>query len=1141
MEKAKRFLTFYRKSINPPYVAKDLIVFILTIGAPILILIAVVFTISHTKQSEVRAAAPPKDISYNVGVLVVRYFPTNDGVYLDTSVTGSDTPAGTTVAQIRSKVNRMNSETLTGLTDGSKYHGYKDPNATAALNYYVVDDIEFLTQVPSSNTGDARFVDHNKIPLDLCNYVESRGVNEIWVWMYHSNYAIPVESHLSGPNGNIGNGGNPINYPKCAKSVTTYDYNFGRETDEALHNHGHQIEIIMKRYGDPTFENKFIGPFSTYSSNDGGGSNFHRCGWTHTPPNTSGDYDYANKRYSWTDCEDWVPDGTGEKVYINCDRWNCRHKDFHVWRWQNMPGKNNPLPDASNWWDFIGDYDKAISLGEKLFYDARPPTVPTNLFSTNVYYSQATINWSASTDDFRVSYYNIKRDGVIIGSSPDTSFTDFNLSANTTYQYTISAIDFSNNVSVDSMPLSVVTNNNPPLPVERPYLSSTTYYIGGSDVGSYTWNHTVGSGPNSLLLVNVSIREDSRTASVVSVLANNKPLSLVGVSDQGGLRVEVWSLLSPSPGVHDMKVTFSSPPVGSVSGATTWYQVNQSDPFGNFAKSTGFSANPSLNMTSASDQVIVDILAMPNLSTDIISPGSGQILLWNQWSSGDTRSGASYKNGTSSTTMVWNTKNEAWALAAVSIKLAPQDNQPPTVSISSPSNSATVTGTTTISANASDNIGVAKVEFYVDNSLKSTDTTSPYSYNWDTAPFINGNYSLLAKAYDATGNVGASSPVSVTVANPPPCDLTSASWSRTTANEGEVVNLVVNGSSGCDGKEVRFEVKENDSVLEGIGDDPVSTNPATVKFSGTTANGIWKAEWQNDCFGLCLPPEYYFNATLVGDSSKTLRSLDPLLEVFQGGAGGQLENPDHPDGTLIGWPQNRVLLLEDGKKSHVLNVAVMKSHGYSFEKVKEATTNDLSIVDATALNLREGTLVVGSNNKVYIIDYESGNIRKRHITSSSVMLGLGFKFEEVLKVSDPQLPATDGPSVSSTAIHPDGVLVIDATGKVYRIESGTKRHVKSRQVLTSHGYTYAAVRKAALQDLTLPNGSPLDFREGTLIRGSDGKVYAVDYDAGTIRKRHITSRVIYLQLGYKIINGVYVDVISVNDSQIPAADEPAIQ
>ena len=404
MEKAKRFLTFYRKSINPPYVAKDLIVFILTIGAPILILIAVVFTISHTKQSEVRAAAPPKDISYNVGVLVVRYFPTNDGVYLDTSVTGSDTPAGTTVAQIRSKVNRMNSETLTGLTDGSKYHGYKDPNATAALNYYVVDDIEFLTQVPSSNTGDARFVDHNKIPLDLCNYVESRGVNEIWVWMYHSNYAIPVESHLSGPNGNIGNGGNPINYPKCAKSVTTYDYNFGRETDEALHNHGHQIEIIMKRYGDPTFENKFIGPFSTYSSNDGGGSNFHRCGWTHTPPNTSGDYDYANKRYSWTDCEDWVPDGTGEKVYINCDRWNCRHKDFHVWRWQNMPGKNNPLPDASNWWDFIGDYDKAISLGEKLFYDARPPTVPTNLFSTNVYYSQATINWSASTDDFRVSY-----------------------------------------------------------------------------------------------------------------------------------------------------------------------------------------------------------------------------------------------------------------------------------------------------------------------------------------------------------------------------------------------------------------------------------------------------------------------------------------------------------------------------------------------------------------------------------------------------------------------------------------------------------------------------------------------------------------------------------------------------------------
>ncbi|HWI65075.1 MAG TPA: S8 family serine peptidase [Symbiobacteriaceae bacterium] len=94
------------------------------------------------------------------------------------------------------------------------------------------------------------------------------------------------------------------------------------------------------------------------------------------------------------------------------------------------------------------------------------------------------------------------------------------------------------------------------------------------------------------------------------------------------------------------------------------------------------------------------------------------------------------------------------------------DTVAPTTSITAPAAGATLTGTTTISANATDTVGVTNVEFYVDGALKGSDATAPYSYAWDTTTATNGSHSLTTKAYDAAGNVGTSAAVSVTVNNP---------------------------------------------------------------------------------------------------------------------------------------------------------------------------------------------------------------------------------------------------------------------------------------------------------------------------------------------------------------------------------------
>lgn len=93
------------------------------------------------------------------------------------------------------------------------------------------------------------------------------------------------------------------------------------------------------------------------------------------------------------------------------------------------------------------------------------------------------------------------------------------------------------------------------------------------------------------------------------------------------------------------------------------------------------------------------------------------------------------------------------------------DTTAPSTSITAPAGGATVSGTTTVSASASDNVGVSRVEFYAGSSLIGTDTTSPYSVDWNTTGVANGGYSLTTKAYDAAGNVGTSSAVSVTVNN----------------------------------------------------------------------------------------------------------------------------------------------------------------------------------------------------------------------------------------------------------------------------------------------------------------------------------------------------------------------------------------
>lgn len=104
------------------------------------------------------------------------------------------------------------------------------------------------------------------------------------------------------------------------------------------------------------------------------------------------------------------------------------------------------------------------------------------------------------------------------------------------------------------------------------------------------------------------------------------------------------------------------------------------------------------------------------------------------------------------------------------------DNQSPGLNVfTSPANGTTVTGIVPLSVRVEDSVsGVAKVEFYIDNTLVNTDTIfDSYGFWWDTSTYSQGSHILTEKAYDLAGSISSPAPVTVNIDNtsyntPPP-------------------------------------------------------------------------------------------------------------------------------------------------------------------------------------------------------------------------------------------------------------------------------------------------------------------------------------------------------------------------------------
>lgn len=218
------------------------------------------------------------------------------------------------------------------------------------------------------------------------------------------------------------------------------------------------------------------------------------------------------------------------------------------------------------------------------------------------------------------------------------------------------------------------------------------------------------------------------------------------------------------------------------------------------------------------------------------------------------------------------------------------DTTKPTVAITSPVAGETITiGTKTdIKATADDNVGVDRVEFYIDGSLKQSDDSTPYVYNWDTGQASAGAHSLTAKAYDAAGNTKTSDAISVTLVVTPPSDQTPPTVSITAPTNGSTVwgKIKITGTASDAVGVTSVTLRVDDTFVAADDNAPYSFDLDTTAYTNGTHTIVLRAFDAADNMGQSQPVTITVNTNKTnGDANKDGRvnALDLSMLISHDG------------------------------------------------------------------------------------------------------------------------------------------------------------------------------------------------------------------------------------------------------------------
>jgi len=346
-------------------------------------------------------------------------------------------------------------------------------------------------------------------------------------------------------------------------------------------------------------------------------------------------------------------------------------------------------------------------------------------------------------------------------------------------------------------------------------ISGVQLQVDGANVGSadtaspynFSWNTSaVANGSHTLTAVATDASGNTATSAGVKVTVSNTVASTLAVSITSPAAsatvsgtMAVGATATDSVAISSVQLQVDGASVGSADTASpynfSWNTTSVAngshtltavakDSSGNTATSAGVKvtvSNPvastlTVSITSpAASATVSGTVAVAATATDSVTISSVQLQVDGaSVGSADTTSpynfswsSSSVANGSHTLTAVAKDSSGNTATsAAVKVTVNNSDTTPPTVSITAPASSATVSGTVTVSATASDNVAVASVQLQVDGAnVGSADTASPYNFSWITTNYANGSHALTAIAKDSAGNATTSATVNVTVSN----------------------------------------------------------------------------------------------------------------------------------------------------------------------------------------------------------------------------------------------------------------------------------------------------------------------------------------------------------------------------------------
>ena len=275
-------------------------------------------------------------------------------------------------------------------------------------------------------------------------------------------------------------------------------------------------------------------------------------------------------------------------------------------------------------------------------------------------------------------------------------------------------------------------------------------------------------------VANISYQSVSGSATVASAAQYMKNKGGVTVVAAGNTGVE--QTFAPTDTMISVSATTSSDAVASWSSYGSYVDV--AAPGSGIWTTKKGGGYGSANGTSFASPVTAAVIAMMRSVNPVLPPADlEKILISTAVDLGTAGFDKKFGHGRI---------NAAAAVsAAQSAKVS--DTSAPTVGIGAPIAGAKVSGLVAVDVSASDNVGVTRVELFVNGTKFASDTTAPYSFSWDSAAVADGNVSLTAYAYDAAGNF-ASRAVTVAVSNAVPPSEPEKTVADTVAPTASLIN-----------------------------------------------------------------------------------------------------------------------------------------------------------------------------------------------------------------------------------------------------------------------------------------------------------------------------------------------------------------